>query len=83
MDYSYINQLNGGKDLLLLKLKLKELLSFNISAKYRPLRKEYNKEIIERIESEKESIINESNDVNNHFYDTLKFILNITFERLA
>ena len=79
LDYNYINQLNRGQDLLFLKLKLKELLSFNISPKYRSLKKEHNKKIIEQIESKKESIINESNDVNNHSYDTLKFILNITF----
>ena len=79
LDYCYINQLNRGKDLLLLKLKLKELLSFNISPKFRSLKKEHNKEIIARIENEKETIINENNDINNHCYDTLKFILNITF----
>ena len=46
LDYNYINQLNRGQDLLFLKLKLKELLSFNISPKYRSLKKEHNKKII-------------------------------------
>ena len=76
LDYKYIKKLKRKDDLLLLKIKLKELLSLNISPKYRSLKKDYNKKIIEQIENKNEFIIN---DNNNHFYDTLKFVLNLSF----
>ena len=76
LDYKYINKLKRKDDLLLLKIKSKELLSLNISPKYRSLKKDYNKKIIEQIENKNEFIINEDN---NHFYDTLIFVLNLSF----
>lgn len=76
LDYKYINKLKRKDDLLSLKIKLKELLSLNISPKYRSLKKDYDKKIIEQIENKNEFIINEDN---NHFYDTLIFVLNLSF----
>jgi len=72
LDYKYINKLQVSFEKDLLSKKLKELLSLNISPKYKG-KEENNKNIIEIIEKKDKDIIKEE------FVDTLIFILNITF----
>ena len=75
LSYKYISSLNREKELKLLKKTLKEILSFDITPKYKYKKTDYNKEIINKI-------INSENNIyqNSSFnYNTLKFILNLTF----
>lgn len=72
LDYKYINKLQVSFEKDLLSKKLKELLSLNISPKYKG-KEENNIKIIETIEKKDKDIIKEE------FVDTLIFILNITF----
>jgi len=73
LDYNkYINKLNISFEKKLLSMKLKDLLSLDISPKFKE-KDDNNKEIIKIIEKEEGEIINKD------IIDTLKFILDITF----
>ena len=71
MDYEYINKLKVSFEKELLSKKLKDLVSLNISPKYKG-KEENNKKIIDSIENKDVNIINEE------YIDTLIFIINIT-----
>ena len=72
LDYKkYINKLNISFEKELLSMKLKDLLSLDISSKYKK-KEDNNKATIETIEKEGEKIINKD------IADILKFILDIT-----
>ena len=75
IDCKYIDSLKCENVFRIIKSTLKDILSFDISPKYKNKEKEYNKEVIEAIK-ENEKKLNEKNDFN---YDTLMFILNMTF----
>ena len=71
LDYKkYINKLNISFEKELLSMKLKDLLSLDLSSKYK--NKDNNKEIIKIIENK----VGEK--INKDIADTLKFILDIT-----
>ena len=73
LDYNkYINKLNSSFEKKILSMKLKDLLSLDISSIYKN-KDGNNKEIIKIIEKKEGEIINKD------IIDTLKFILNITF----
>ena len=76
LDYKYCNQLNRSVEFKLLKMKLKQLMSLDISPKYSKLQKYYNKEIIEKIINKDKSVIDETKE---NDYKTLMFVLNLTF----
>jgi len=67
LNYKYINQLNKVIDLGLLDLPLKDLLSKDISPKFRQYDENYNRIIIEKIEKE-----NNNNEI-------INFVFNMTF----
>ena len=69
LDYEYILKVSFEKELL--SMKLKDLVSLNISPKYKG-KEENNKKIIDSIENKDVNIINEE------YIDTLIFIINIT-----
>ena len=75
IDYKYIDNLKCENEFRNFKSTLKDILSLDISPKYKNKKKEYNKKVIEAI-IENEIILNEKNDFN---YDTLIFVLNMTF----
>ena len=66
LDYKYINQLNKVIDLDYLGLPLKDLLSKEISPKFKKYQKDYNKKTIENIEKK-----------NNN--EIINFVFNMTF----
>ena len=73
LNYKYINQINRNVDLQLLKMKVEELLSKEISPKFKNLNNSnYNKTLISNI---KNNIKGDDKD-----YNTLIFVLNLTFE---
>lgn len=73
LNYKYINQINRNVDLQLLKMKVEELLSKEISPKFKNLNNSnYNKTLILNI---KNYIKGDDKD-----YNTLIFVLNLTFE---
>ena len=75
LDYRYIDQLKCENEFQLLKSLLKDIYSLDVSRKYSQKDKDYNKRVIKKlIKSEK--ILNERNL---SYYDTLMFVLNITF----
>ena len=67
LDYKYINQLKREKDLEYLNMKIKDLLSLNVSPKYRGTRINSNRNNIQKI-------LNIEN-----IDDTIMFIFNMTF----
>ena len=73
--HKHIEQLSRDIELKLLSLPLKDILSFEISPKFKNISENYNKKVIEEIKNS-EIMLNEKNDFN---YDTLMFILNISF----
>jgi len=74
LDYKkYINKLNISFEKELLSMKLKDLLSLDLSSKYKDENKDNNKDILKIIENKGEGIINKD------IADTLKAILDITF----
>lgn len=74
IDYKYVNKLNRDFEFKLLSMKLKDLLSLEISPKYiKTFGEDYNKQIIKVIEKRSGDI------TENNSYYTLKFVLNITF----
>ena len=75
IDYKFIDKIGRQNELQLLKTLLKDILSWNITRKYKHIEEKYNKYIIESI-IESKATINKYNDFN---YDTLMFVLNITF----
>ncbi len=76
LDYKYSNQINRAAEFKLLRMKLKELVSLDISPKYVKVHKYYNKEIIEKMINKDERLIN---DIKENDYNTLMFVLNLTF----
>ena len=76
LDYKYSNQLNREVEFKLLRMKLKELVSLDISPKYATVKKSFNKEIITKIIKKEESVIDENKE---KYYNTLMFVLNLTF----
>ena len=75
IDYKYIDNLRCKNEFRIFNSTLKDILSFDISPKFKYKSKEYNKKVIEGI-IENKIILNEKNDFN---YDTLMFVLNMTF----
>ena len=57
-------------------MKLRELVSLDISPKYIRVKESFNKEIITKIIKKEESVIDESKE---KYYNTLMFVLNLTF----
>ena len=76
LDYKYSNQLNREVEFKLLRMKLKELVSLDISPKYVKVKESFNKEIITKIIKKEESVIDETKE---KYYNTLMFVLNLTF----
>ena len=75
LDYKFVNQLNKEIDLKYLNMTLKELISMEISSKYKIIPSDANKTFIE-------SLIKKANETNEEFgenYDTILFVLNMTF----
>lgn len=73
LNYKYINQINRNVDLQLLKMKVEELLSKEISPKFKNLNNSnYNKTLISNI---KNNIKGDDKD-----YNAIIFVLNLTFE---
>ena len=75
IDYKYIDNLRCKNEFRIFNSTLKDILSLDISPKFKYKSKEYNKKVIEGI-IENKIILNEKNDFN---YDTLMFVLNMTF----
>ena len=73
INYKYVNMLNRNFEFQLLSMKLKDLLSLEISPKYIKTIKDYNKNIIEYIENRS------GNNIENNPYYILNFVLNITY----
>ena len=57
-------------------MKLRELVSLDISPKYIRVKESFNKEIITIIIKKEESVIDETKE---KYYNTLMFVLNLTF----
>ena len=76
LDYKYSNQINRAVEFKLLRMKLKELASLDISPKYVKVQKYYNREIIKKIINKEKSIIDETQE---NYYNTLMFVFNLTF----
>ena len=75
LDYIYIDQLKREKEFQLFKSLLKDIYSLNVSPKYSQKGTDNNRRVIEAlIKSEKKL-----NNRKNFYYDTLMFILNMTF----
>ena len=75
LNYKFVNQLNKEIDLKYLNMTLKELISMEISSKYKIIPSDANKTFIE-------SLINKTNETKEEFgedYDTILFVLNMTF----
>lgn len=75
LSYKYISTLSRENELKLLKKTLKEILSFDITGKFKYKKTDYNKEIINKIINS-ENIIYQKGSFD---YYTLRFILNLTF----
>ncbi len=75
INYKYVNMLNRNFEFQLLSMKLKDLLSLEMSPKYiKTIGEEhYNQQIIEVIEKRSED------NIENNPYYTLNFVLNITY----
>ena len=71
LDSKYIYQLKKEIDLNLLKMKIKDLYSLNISPIYKYLSKDFNKNLIQKI-IEKEIVVED--------YPTIAFVFNLSFE---
>ena len=76
LDYKYSNAINRAIEFKLFRMQLKELVSLDISPKYVKVHKYYNKEIIEKMINKDERLIN---DIKENDYNTLMFVLNLTF----
>lgn len=68
-NYKYIDQLNRKKNLDLLKMPLMDLLSLEVSGKYKSKSKDYNEIMIKEIIQQK---------YENEDYDTIMFLFRIT-----
>ena len=75
LDHKYVNDLSRENEFRIFNSKLKDILSLDISPKFKKKEKDNNKKVIEAI-IENEKKLNEKNDFN---YDTLMFVLNMTF----
>lgn len=73
LNSKYVNQLNSIFELNLIGMKLKEFLSLEVSSKIKKNGKNYNQQILEKLENKKIWMKEEKD------YDTLMFILNLTF----
>ena len=71
LNYKYINHVNRNFDLQLLKMKIEDLLSMEISPKYKKLNSNFNQSLIEKIKN-KEEYVKE--------YNTVIFVLKLKFE---
>ena len=71
----YLEKMGRAIEIELLSSPLIDILSSEISTKFKNIKKEYNKNAIEAI-IKSEIMLNEKNDFN---YDTLMFVLNISF----
>ena len=76
LDYKYSNAINRAIEFKLFRMQLKELVSPDISPKYVKVHKYYNREIIEKMINKDERLIN---DIKENDYNTLMFVLNLTF----
>ncbi len=77
IDHKHIKKLSRAIELQLLSLQLEDILSLEISPKFKKKSENYNKEVIEEIKNS-EIMLNEKNDFN---YDTLMFVLKISFRK--
>ena len=73
LDYRYIDQLKCENEFQLLKSLLKDIYSLDVSPKYSQIDTNYNSSLIKKLIENEKKILNERN------YDTLMFVLNITF----
>ena len=72
LDYKYINQLKREEDLKYLNMKLKDIISLDISEKFKYIiRRDGNKLLIEKIINKEEKVQD---------YNTIIFYLNMTFK---
>ena len=71
LNYKYINELKRNKNLQLLKMKIEELLSMEISPKNKKINSNFNQNLIMKIKNKKECVKD---------YETIIFVLNLTFE---
>jgi len=74
--YKYTDQRNQAVEFKLLRMKLKELVSLEISPKYGRVKKTFNKEITTKIIKKEESVIDETKE---KYYNTLMFVFNLIF----
>ena len=74
--YKFSNQLNRAVEFKFLRMKLKELVSLEISPKYGRVKKTFNKEITTKIIKKDESVIDETKE---KYYNTLMFVFNLIF----
>ncbi len=75
LNYKFVNQLNKEIDLKYLNMTLKKLVSMEITSKYKIIPSDANKTFIK-------SLINKTNETKEEFgedYDTILFVLNMTF----
>ena len=75
IDYKFVDKIKRENEFQLLKSRLKDVLSLDVSPRYKLYDKAYNKRFIKAI-IENEKTLNEKNDYN---YDTLMFVLSMTF----
>ena len=73
LNYKYINQINRNIDLQFLEMKIEELLSMEISPKLKTKEPNFNQNIINKIKNKEEYD-------NVKDYNTIIFVLNLTFE---
>jgi hypothetical protein len=70
LDYKYIDQLKREEDLKFLNMKLKDIISLDISEKFKYIKRDGNKLLIDKI-------INKEEEVED--YNTIIFYFNMTF----
>ncbi len=76
INYKFIDQLKCEKEARLLKSSLKEILSLDISPRYKQKKSlNYNRTVIEALIKSQ----NKLNERDDSYYDTLMFVLNMTF----
>ena len=76
INYKFIDQLKCEKEARLLKSSLKEILSLDISPRYKQKKSpNYNRRVIEALIKSQ----NKLNERDDSYYDTLMFVLNMTF----
>ena len=73
---AYKCQRSRAVEFKLLRMKLKELVSLEISPKYVKIKKTFNKEITTKIIKKEESVIDETKE---KYYNTFMFVFNLIF----